>query len=115
MTTQLVGPFGPTRLPHRQAIDLADLLKALASPARLQILDLLQKAGDDGLAGVRVAEQLGYLGQPTVSHHLTILVRAGLVRRSADPRSRPGVPITHWLNRARMSELATVLIPGGTR
>jgi DNA-binding transcriptional ArsR family regulator len=69
----------------------ADILRALANERRLQILDWLkaprahfreQVDGDlveDGVCGVLIAEKLG-VTQATVSEHMKVLVRAGLVR-----------------------------------
>ena len=68
-----------------------DVVKALASEKRLQILHWLkaprahfprQVDGDlvrDGVCGVFIADKLG-VSQPTASEHLRILVHAGLVR-----------------------------------
>ncbi|HEX2094861.1 MAG TPA: metalloregulator ArsR/SmtB family transcription factor [Longimicrobiaceae bacterium] len=70
---------------------ISDSLRALANERRLQILEWLkdpeahfppQEYGDlvrDGVCGVLIAEKLG-LSQPTVSEHLQVLARAGLVR-----------------------------------
>jgi ArsR family transcriptional regulator len=67
------------------------MVKALASDRRLQILAWLkdpvshfppQVDGDlikDGVCGVRIAEKLG-VSQPTLSEHLKVLTRAGLVK-----------------------------------
>ena len=72
-------------------MSLAQVMRALASEKRLQILDWLkdprrhfreQLDGDlveDGVCGVLIAEKLG-VGQPTVSEHMRVLVQAGLVR-----------------------------------
>ena len=66
-------------------------LKALADPSRLKILEfLLEPSGgccarDDGVCGCDFETLLG-LSQPTVSHHLKILVQAGLL--SAEKRGR---------------------------
>jgi len=69
----------------------ADAIRALANERRLQILEWLkdprahfrpQVDGDlvrDGVCVVLIAEKLG-MSQPTVSEHLKILARAGLVR-----------------------------------
>jgi ArsR family transcriptional regulator len=66
-------------------------MRALSNPHRLQILEWLkdpeanfppQVDGDlvlDGVCGVLIAEKLG-LSQPTVSEHLKVLARAGLIR-----------------------------------
>ena len=68
-----------------------DIAKALANEKRLQILAWLkdptahfppQVDGDlvkDGVCGVLIASKLG-VSQPTVSEHLKVLTRAGLVR-----------------------------------
>jgi DNA-binding transcriptional ArsR family regulator len=68
-----------------------EMVKALASDRRLQILAWLkdpvshfppQVDGDlikDGVCGVRIAEKLG-VSQPTLSEHLKVLTRAGLVK-----------------------------------
>jgi len=68
-----------------------EMVKALASDKRLQILAWLkdpvshfppQVDGDlikDGVCGVRIAEKLG-VTQPTLSEHLKVLTRAGLVK-----------------------------------
>jgi len=74
------------RLSDNEAQSAAVLLKALADPARLQILDVL--AQHDRL--VCVCELEGIVGlpdpqtgqrpkQPTISHHLKVLRTAGLV------------------------------------
>ncbi len=62
------------------AEDLARQMKAVADPARLQLLALI-KASDSGEACVcDLTSPLG-LSQPTVSHHLKVLAAAGLVTR----------------------------------
>lgn len=62
------------------ATDLARTLKAIADPARLRLLSLIA-AHEGGEACVcDLVEPLG-LAQPTVSHHLKVLVEAGLVTR----------------------------------
>ena len=62
------------------ATDLAQTLKAIADPARLRLLSLIA-AHDGGEACVcDLTEPLG-LTQPTVSHHLKVLVDAGLLHR----------------------------------
>lgn len=62
------------------ATDLARTLKAIADPARLRLLSMIA-AHDGGEACVcDLIEPLG-LTQPTVSHHLKVLVDAGLLTR----------------------------------
>lgn len=69
----------------------ADLLRALANERRLLILEWLknprahfpaQVDGDlvrDGVCGLNLARKLG-VSQPTLSEHMRVLARAGLVR-----------------------------------
>ncbi|MGM0577499.1 MAG: ArsR/SmtB family transcription factor [Myxococcota bacterium] len=61
--------------------DLAALAKALGHPARVQIVRLL--AGQDQCMYGDIAEHLP-LAQSTVSQHLKILKRAGLVRGTVE-------------------------------
>jgi len=62
------------------ALDLARTLKAIADPARLRLLSMIA-AHEGGEACVcDLTEPLG-LTQPTVSHHLKVLVDAGLLTR----------------------------------
>ena len=62
------------------AMELARTLKAIADPARLRLLSMVA-AHDGGEACVcDLTEPLG-LSQPTVSHHLRVLVDAGLLTR----------------------------------
>jgi ArsR family transcriptional regulator, arsenate/arsenite/antimonite-responsive transcriptional repressor len=63
-----------------QAADLARLLKALADPTRLRLVSMVA-AHEGGEACVcELTEPLG-LTQPTISHHLKILVDAGIFTR----------------------------------
>jgi len=59
---------------------LALLLKAVADPARLQLLALIGAADDGEACACDLTEPLG-LSQPTVSHHLKVLTDAGLITR----------------------------------
>jgi ArsR family transcriptional regulator, arsenate/arsenite/antimonite-responsive transcriptional repressor len=67
-------------LTPERAAELAVLFKALADPARVRLLALIA-AHEGGEACVcNLVEPLG-LSQPTVSHHLKILLDAGLLER----------------------------------
>jgi len=63
------------------AVRLARTLKALADPARLRLLSLI--AAHDGAEACvcDLIEPVG-LSQPTVSHHLKVLVEAGFLTRT---------------------------------
>lgn len=62
------------------AESLAQLLKAVADPARLQLLALIRAAEAGESCACDLTEPLG-LSQPTVSHHLKVLTEAGLLTR----------------------------------
>ena len=63
------------------ATELATILKALADPVRLRLVSMIA-AHDGGEACVcDLTEPLG-LTQPTVSHHLKVLLDAGFLTRS---------------------------------
>lgn len=59
---------------------LAALLKVLADPARLRLLSLIHAQPDGEACVCHLTSPLG-LSQPTVSHHLKVLLDAGLVER----------------------------------
>ena len=62
------------------AEQLAGALKAIADPARLRLLSLIQAQPGHEACVCHLTEPLG-LSQPTVSHHLKVLLQAGLVER----------------------------------
>lgn len=59
---------------------LAATFKALADPARVKLLSLIAAARDGEACICDLTAPLG-LSQPTVSHHMKLLVDAGLVSR----------------------------------
>ncbi len=59
---------------------MAEIMKAVAHPDRLAILNLLCKKKTKRLMVKTIYEELG-LQQPIVSRHLNILKSAGVVRR----------------------------------
>ncbi len=71
--TGLTAPLARTDAEH-----LARILKAVAEPARLQLLALIRSAGER--CACDLTEPVG-LSQPTVSHHLKVLTDAGLLTR----------------------------------
>ena len=88
-----------------QAADLARLLKALADPTRLRLVSMVA-AHEDGEACVcDLTEPLG-LTQPTISHHLKILVDAGIFTRD-----KRGVWAYYSLVPSALSALSAVLQP----
>jgi ArsR family transcriptional regulator len=67
-------------LAEEEAQRLASALKTLADPARLRLLSLIQAQPDGEACVCHLTEPLG-LSQPTISHHLKVLLQAGLVER----------------------------------
>ena len=70
---------GAARAPTRPSSS-PRALKVLADPARLRLLSLIQAQPDGEACVCHLTEPLG-LTQPTVSHHLKVLLEAGLVER----------------------------------
>lgn len=60
---------------------LARTLKAVADPARLRLISMVA-AHEDGEACVCDLTEPLELSQPTVSHHLKVLVESGILSRS---------------------------------
>ena len=75
------GPITRDPLSAQNAESLAVSLKALADPARLRILSMVAAHEDAEACVCDLTEPLG-LSQPTVSHHLKVLVDAGYLTRS---------------------------------
>ncbi len=63
-----------------QAASLAGILKALADPTRLRLVSMVAAHDGDEACVCELTDPLG-LTQPTVSHHLKVLVDAGILSR----------------------------------
>ncbi|HXB21079.1 MAG TPA: metalloregulator ArsR/SmtB family transcription factor [Candidatus Solibacter sp.] len=91
---------------------LVDALKAIADPTRLKILQLLKQKGacsigkGVGLCARDIEEQIE-LSQPTISHHMAILKKAGLV-----DAEKHGLWMWYRRNEKSLKELAQ-MISGG--
>lgn len=83
----VVGHAGPVSVgegmtaPHALAA-----LAALGQPTRLEIFRLLMRSGSNGLLAGSIAETIG-CPHNTVSSHLSILARAGLIWGTRDGRT----------------------------
>ncbi len=103
------------RMSDDEAVAAADLLKALADPARLQILDLLsQHAGAvcvcdlEGRVGLPNAQTGQRPKQPTISHHLKVLRSAGLLGYE-----KRGLWAYYFVRYERLAEARAILgLPG---
>lgn len=109
--TVLESGTGPACCPNglREPIDrataeeLSRLLKAVADPARLQLLSLIASQEGCEACVCDLTDAVG-LSQPTVSHHLKVLVDAGILTRS-----KRGQWAWYALAPTRLQELAAVL------
>ena len=78
------APLVDEPLDEAQAAMLASWFKVLSDPTRLRLLSLITSRGE-ACAACDLVEPIG-LSQPTVSHHLQVLFKVGLVER--DKRGR---------------------------
>lgn len=62
------------------AQDLAKTFKALGDPTRVKLLSMIVASSTGEMCACDLTEPVG-LSQPTVSHHMKLLVEAGLVTR----------------------------------
>ncbi len=89
----------PATLFQEQAL----LFKALSDPTQLEILSLLIEA--NGTMNVNsLVDQIDSLAQPTVSHHLRLLIEAGLIERH-----RQGMYIFYRVLPARLEEALKII------
>lgn len=100
-----------SRLGDTAAKAAADLLKALAEPARLQILDILVQRGGlvcvcdfEGVVGLPDPKTGQRPKQPTISHHLKVLREAGLVGYE-----KQGLWAYYFVHRDRLADVQAVL------
>ncbi len=84
---------------RRQAERMASIAKALGDPIRLQLVDVLRKHA--GRVCVSELVPLFDVGQPTVSHHLNVLRRAGIVGSE-----RVGLWAYYYVEPGALEELA---------
>ncbi len=97
------APLVRAPLSAEDATGLAATLKAIADPARLRLLSLVAAHGSGEACVCDLVEPLG-LSQPTVSHHLKVLVDAGLLTRE-----KRGVWAYFTLVPGALDSLASVL------
>lgn len=80
VTALCCPPLTAGVLDEDEATDLAAVLKALADPVRLRLVSAIAASESGEICACDLPDLLGR-SQPTVSHHLTQLVRAGLLDR----------------------------------
>ena len=106
--TACCAPLVRRPLSAEEAGDLSRVLKAIADPARLRLLSLVAAHAGGEACVCDLTEPLG-LSQPTVSHHLKVLVDAGLLSRD-----KRGVWAYYALVPGALDALAGVLSTAGT-
>ena len=74
------APLTRATLDEDRSVELADLFKALADPVRLRLVSIIATAPGGEVCACDLPEFVDR-SQPTVSHHLSILVKAGLLER----------------------------------
>lgn len=74
------APLSAEPLSRATAKRLATTFQALAEPARLRLMSLIQAHPGGEACVCNLVAPLG-LSQPTVTHHLQVLHRAGLLER----------------------------------
>jgi ArsR family transcriptional regulator len=99
-------PLMSAALSEEQAVDLAAAFKALADPARLRLFSMVASIPSGEACACDLVEPIGR-SQPTVSHHLAVLVDAGLLTREQRGKWAyfKAVP-------ERLAALRAVLAPG---
>jgi ArsR family transcriptional regulator, arsenate/arsenite/antimonite-responsive transcriptional repressor len=102
--TLLDGP-----LDEAEAIELAGVLKALADPARVRLVSIVACSPSGEICACDLPGALDR-AQPTVSHHLSQLVKAGIL-----DREQRGKWAWFKLRPERLASLRVALGEGGTQ
>ena len=97
------APLASAPLSSEEAAALAKTLKAVSDPTRLRLLSLVAAHPGGEACVCDLTEPVG-LSQPTVSHHLKVLVDAGLLTRE-----QRGVWAFYALVSQNLDALASVL------
>jgi ArsR family transcriptional regulator len=80
LAQECCAPLLREPLTASQAADLARLMKALADPTRLRLVSMVAAHEGSEACVCDLTDPLG-LTQPTISHHLKILLDAGIFTR----------------------------------
>lgn len=97
------APVRTELLDEKTAQTLAHSFAALSDPIRLRLLSYIAAADADEVCACDLTEPSGR-SQPTVSHHMKILVDAGLVTRE-----KRGLWVWYRLVPSRLDALRAVL------
>jgi len=95
----------PTSLDRDAAEQIARTLKAMADPTRIQLLSLILDSADGRALVGQLADELR-LSQPTVSHHVRVMAKEGLLERSQEGRL-----VWYSVSPDRVDEVSELLNP----
>lgn len=98
------APVASAPMSVEDALEVALRLKALADPVRVRLMSLL--LANDEVCTCDLAPAVG-VGEATVSHHLGVLKRAGLVNDG----ERRGMNVYYRARREALTALCGVLDP----
>ena len=101
--TSCCAPLAADTLAEQDAVGLASAFAALADPVRLRLLNLIATAPSGEVCACDLVDPVGK-SQPTVSHHLKILVDAQLITRE-----KRGVWAWYRARPDKLNELRTFL------
>src|SRR3954462_5282536 len=97
------SPVRTDVLAEEQAVVLAESFAALSDPIRLRLLSYIAASDAEEVCACELVEPSGR-SQPTVSHHMKILVEAGLIERE-----KRGLWVWYRLVPSRLDALRSVL------
>ena len=104
-TATCCGSVSGDALTDGEATELAAAFKALADPVRLRLVSIIATSPTGEVCACDLPDSLDR-SQPTVSHHLTLLVGAGLL-----DREQRGKWAWFRLRPERLGELSALLTP----
>jgi len=104
-TATCCGSVSGDALTEIQATELAAALRALADPTRLRLVSIIATSPTGEVCACDLPDSLDR-SQPTVSHHLSLLVNAGLLERE-----QRGKWAWFRLRYDRLGELSALLAP----
>ncbi|WP_243231580.1 metalloregulator ArsR/SmtB family transcription factor [Microbacterium sp. CIAB417] len=96
------SPASADALTPAEAESVARTFKALGDPTRVRLLSLIAASRDGEACICDLTEPVG-LSQPTVSHHMKVLVDAGLATREQRGRWAYFRAVTEVLDDAAMA------------
>ena len=96
-------PSGAPAMSAERAEELSKQFKAIADPNRLRLVSLISSSPENEACVCDLTDPIG-LSQPTVSHHLKVLMDAGFLTRS-----KRGTWAYYKLVPESLAELSTLL------